>query len=194
MSDSACYVYAIKMDGVTGDLEDATKIGLAYVPETRLKELQVGNAIPLSIRKTWGFHNRDLAKRFEAECHRVFKSHHLMGEWFSVTIEMIDGLREQFSAKRERSDIEAVRLLAIMEKKKTQSLEVQKKSGLLDTRLAAEYIGKSTSWLNKSRMSGTGPTYLKLGGGVKYRIEDLDEWLNSWRRTAVYDHAQRTAA
>ncbi|MBX5010847.1 helix-turn-helix domain-containing protein [Rhizobium lentis] len=52
---------------------------------------------------------------------------------------------------------------------------------------AATYIGKSASWLNKTRLNGTGPMYLKIGGGVLYDVSDLDRWLASKRRTAVYD-------
>lgn len=60
---------------------------------------------------------------------------------------------------------------------------------MLTTTQAAVHIGKSASWLNKSRMTGAGPVYLKLGGGVRYTVPDLDAWLADQRRTAVYDHA-----
>lgn len=64
---------------------------------------------------------------------------------------------------------------------------------LFSTKEAAARIGKSESWLNKSRMTGTGPVYLKLGGGVRYALPDLDAWLSSQRRTAVYAHANDNA-
>jgi len=54
---------------------------------------------------------------------------------------------------------------------------------------AAKYITKSPSWLNKSRMTGTGPVYLKVGGAVRYLRSDLDAWLSGMRRTAIYDFA-----
>ncbi|MFC3164962.1 helix-turn-helix transcriptional regulator [Ciceribacter thiooxidans] len=54
---------------------------------------------------------------------------------------------------------------------------------------AATYISKSASWLNKTRMSGTGPVYLKIGGAVRYLKSDLDAWLSGKRRTAIYDFA-----
>lgn len=60
---------------------------------------------------------------------------------------------------------------------------------LFSTKDAASRIGKSESWLNKSRMTGTGPVYLKLGGGVRYALPDLELWLSAQRRTAVYAHA-----
>lgn len=60
---------------------------------------------------------------------------------------------------------------------------------MLNTEQAAQRIGKSVSWLNKSRMSGNGPVYMKLGGSVRYALPDLEAWLAGNRRTAVYDHA-----
>ncbi|CAN7312929.1 helix-turn-helix domain-containing protein [Rhizobium rhizogenes] len=57
------------------------------------------------------------------------------------------------------------------------------------TNEAADYLGKSASWLNKTRMIGTGPVYLKIGGAVRYVRADLDVWLSAQRRTAVYAHA-----
>ncbi|RWK21840.1 MAG: hypothetical protein EOR43_18250 [Mesorhizobium sp.] len=59
----------------------------------------------------------------------------------------------------------------------------------LNSKDAAAHIGKSVSWLNKSRMTGTGPVYLKLGGSVRYALGDLNAWLASNRRTAIYDFA-----
>ena len=62
-------------------------------------------------------------------------------------------------------------------------------STILTTAQAAAYICKSASWLNKSRMTGDGPVYLKIGGAVRYLPSDLDAWLAGKRRTAVYEHA-----
>jgi len=59
----------------------------------------------------------------------------------------------------------------------------------LNTIDAAKHIGKSSSWLNKTRMTGNGPVYLKIGGGVRYEVADLDAWLAGKRRTAIYDHS-----
>ncbi|QIA23107.1 helix-turn-helix domain-containing protein [Mesorhizobium sp. AA22] len=64
---------------------------------------------------------------------------------------------------------------------------------LFSTKDAAARIGKSPSWLNKSRMTGDGPVYLKLGGSVRYALADLEAWLAAGRRTAVYDHANDNA-
>jgi len=48
---------------------------------------------------------------------------------------------------------------------------------------AAKYIGMSRSFLNADRSNGhrkkrtKGPAFLKLGRCVRYRKDDLDEWL-----------------
>jgi predicted DNA-binding transcriptional regulator AlpA len=59
----------------------------------------------------------------------------------------------------------------------------------LTTAEAAAYLSKSPSWLSKTRMTGSGPVYLKIGGAVRYLPSDLDDWLNGKRRTAIYDFA-----
>jgi hypothetical protein len=64
---------------------------------------------------------------------------------------------------------------------------------LKSTKDAAIYISKSESWLNKSRMTGVGPVYLKIGGAVRYRDEDLNTWLEGKRRTGIYDHCNDNA-
>lgn len=48
---------------------------------------------------------------------------------------------------------------------------------ILTTREAASYcrLGKPT--LERFRITGDGPAYLKLGGAVRYRRCDLDAWL-----------------
>lgn len=60
---------------------------------------------------------------------------------------------------------------------------------MLKTTEAAKILRVSTSWLNKSRMAGSGPVYMKLGGSVRYALPDLDAWLSANRRTAIYAHA-----
>jgi hypothetical protein len=64
----------------------------------------------------------------------------------------------------------------------------QRKRGFT-TREAAEYIGRSASWLRKKRLSGIadpgdpGPHYLKTdAGSFIYLKEDLDGWLDRLER------------
>jgi predicted DNA-binding transcriptional regulator AlpA len=44
---------------------------------------------------------------------------------------------------------------------------------------AAKFLGLAISTLAKSRLSGNGPVYCKLGRRVVYRREDLEAWLDS---------------
>lgn len=61
---------------------------------------------------------------------------------------------------------------------------------LLRTPEAAQYVGLSASTLEKFRLTGNGPIYRKAGLKiVVYRVEDLDEWLNSNRRRSTSDPA-----
>jgi len=47
----------------------------------------------------------------------------------------------------------------------------------LDTYGAAQHLGLSKSTLEKKRVYGDGPPFLKLGKAVRYRVQDLDAWL-----------------
>ena len=50
-------------------------------------------------------------------------------------------------------------------------------SSLLDTRAAAEYLCLSPRTLEKWRSTGVGPAYCRIGGGVRYRVADLDAFV-----------------
>ena len=54
-------------------------------------------------------------------------------------------------------------------------------SEYLRTEQAAEFLNLSKSALEKFRIRGEGPTYLKGGKIVLYKISDLREWLESRR-------------
>lgn len=65
-------------------------------------------------------------------------------------------------------------------------------SAMVDTSTAASYIDSSPSWLNKERSKGRGPRFLKVGGRVRYRIRDLDAYLES--RVRETSDSRRAAA
>lgn len=52
---------------------------------------------------------------------------------------------------------------------------------------AAHHVGLSVSTLNKLRMRGDGPIFLKLGRRVVYDVADLNAWLLSHRRGCTSD-------
>lgn len=59
---------------------------------------------------------------------------------------------------------------------------------VLSEREAATYIGMSRSFLAQSRMDGPrrnrtpAPPFVKIGRAVRYLRDDLDRWLDSFRR------------
>jgi predicted DNA-binding transcriptional regulator AlpA len=47
---------------------------------------------------------------------------------------------------------------------------------------AAAFLSVSKSWLDKKRITGDGPAYIKAGRRVVYDLSDLDAWVASNRR------------
>lgn len=57
---------------------------------------------------------------------------------------------------------------------------------LVSTEQAAEYLGGlKPNTIEGWRVRGEGPRYLKIGRLVRYRIEDLDAYLESRARNAT---------
>jgi len=58
----------------------------------------------------------------------------------------------------------------------------------LSEKEAAQYISMSRSFLRQGRMNGDRegrtptPPYLKIGRAVRYRLADLDQWLEQFRQ------------
>lgn len=50
---------------------------------------------------------------------------------------------------------------------------------LLDARSAAKYLSLSESTLNHWRMTGKGPAVCRIGRTIRYRVADLDQWIES---------------
>ena len=57
----------------------------------------------------------------------------------------------------------------------------------LRTLAAGEYCCLSARTLEKKRLDGTGPVFMKRGKAVIYDTQDLDEWLDAGRRTSTSD-------
>jgi Helix-turn-helix domain len=58
-------------------------------------------------------------------------------------------------------------------------------SPLLTVNEAADYVRGSASYLNKLRVTGGGPQYIKRGSRVFYRRADLDRWLDKQVRKST---------
>lgn len=48
---------------------------------------------------------------------------------------------------------------------------------LLTAKQAARYLSISTKWLANQRWQGTGPKFLRVGGAIRYRVSDLELFL-----------------
>ena len=62
---------------------------------------------------------------------------------------------------------------------------------ILDTNGAAQYLSLAKSTLEKLRVYGGGPRFLKLNRSVRYRSDDLDDWL---RANVVSHTSQRSTS
>jgi excisionase family DNA binding protein len=65
--------------------------------------------------------------------------------------------------------------------------EIRSMCEMLSTEQAAEYCGVSPRTLEKHRSRGGGPVFVKLGGLVRYKVEDLEAWIAGGRRRSTSD-------
>jgi excisionase family DNA binding protein len=63
----------------------------------------------------------------------------------------------------------------------------------LRTTEAASYIGVSESYLNKLRVYGGGPQFLKMGKRVSYDKADLDIWMAARKRNSTSEYTSSAA-
>ena len=58
----------------------------------------------------------------------------------------------------------------------------------LRTPAAADYVGYSESTLEKKRLKGEGPPFIRLGRAIVYDTRDLDAWLAARRARSTSEH------
>ena len=56
---------------------------------------------------------------------------------------------------------------------------------LMDQKELAVYLGKSTAWCERARWAGEGPQFIKLGRHVRYRAQDVLDWIEGNARTCT---------
>jgi len=56
---------------------------------------------------------------------------------------------------------------------------------LMDAPATAGFLGVAVPTLADWRTKGIGPTYIKVGRCVRYRLTDLESWLTSRTRTVT---------
>lgn len=66
--------------------------------------------------------------------------------------------------------------------------ENQLTNPIMNVHQAADYLGLAVSTLNKWRCYGDGPVFIKMGRSVRYRLEDLNDYVtcNQSASTAHY--------
>jgi predicted DNA-binding transcriptional regulator AlpA len=57
--------------------------------------------------------------------------------------------------------------------------ENQPKQGLLNEREVARITGMSVATVRRWRLLRQGPTFLKVGAAVRYRLQDIISWLDA---------------
>jgi len=80
---------------IVDDDSVAVKIGVAFAPESRMKEMQTGNPHKLRLAKVILNGNHKLEK----ELHRIFSDYALEGEWFRLAAEIKEFLGEKQEPK-----------------------------------------------------------------------------------------------
>jgi predicted DNA-binding transcriptional regulator AlpA len=65
-----------------------------------------------------------------------------------------------------------------------------KPTGYLKPLEAAQYLRSSPSTLAKLRLYGGGPTYSRIGRAVRYRLADLDAWMDLRRSRSTSETVQ----
>ena len=62
---------------------------------------------------------------------------------------------------------------------------------LLDQKTAAKLLGLSVRTLERHRVAGTGPRFARLGRLVRYRENDLIEWIDKNLRNSTAEMSRR---
>lgn len=61
--------------------------------------------------------------------------------------------------------------------------EIPQRERRLTRKQAAEYLGVSVPTLARWASKGSGPSYYVIGGQARYRIPDLDNYVEACRKT-----------
>lgn len=70
---------------------------------------------------------------------------------------------------------------------KATAAEIEVQVTTVSPSRAAEMLGLSPGTMANWRWSGTGPSYCKVGGRVRYRLRDLSDYLDGATRISTSD-------
>ena len=60
-----------------------------------------------------------------------------------------------------------------------------------NTKGAAEHLACSSSYLEKCRVTGLGPKFIKIGKAVRYKIDELDAWADGRAHGSTSEYESR---
>ena len=60
---------------------------------------------------------------------------------------------------------------------------------LWDQKQLAAYLGNKEGWAERARWEGKGPVFIKLGRHVRYKAEDVFDWIEENARTCTREGA-----
>jgi predicted DNA-binding transcriptional regulator AlpA len=66
-----------------------------------------------------------------------------------------------------------------------RGMKLNAETQIVNTKVAAAIADMSPRTLERKRVSGTGPKFLKLGKSVRYRISDIEDWLIANEHTST---------
>jgi hypothetical protein len=69
----------------------------------------------------------------------------------------------------------------------TRNLKHDAGDEYVDVAKAARFLGVSASFLNKLRVTGGGPPYVKIGSVVRYDVQTTREWAAARTRRLTSD-------
>lgn len=62
---------------------------------------------------------------------------------------------------------------------------------LLTVSEAARWAKVSDSFLNKARLTGDGPKFIRLGRAIRYRLADLEAWAQARAATSTSEYGEQ---
>lgn len=63
---------------------------------------------------------------------------------------------------------------------------------MLRQKAVAEMLGMTESWVEQIRLKGGGPAFCKFGKSVRYKIEDILEWIEMRRCTSTSEYTAQS--
>ena len=67
-----------------------------------------------------------------------------------------------------------------------QEVTIETLPPLFDTKTLSTALGLTPAWAEHARWKGTGPNFIRVGGAVRYRRDDVLQWLEKGTRSSTF--------